>query len=203
VFALPGYEVLYASPVWAEIWGRPIEALLRDPQTWLRTIHADDQPQALAGRAAVEGGEPATQGLRVVRPDGAIRWVRERLFPVKDPDGRVYRVVGLVEDVTDLRRTEEQFRQAQRMEAVGRLAGGVAHDFNNILTAILGYADLVVADLGPSHPSGPDVEEIRKAGQSAVRLTRQLLAFSRRQILQTQIVDPTTCCAGCTRSCGG
>src|SRR5690242_10657962 len=75
------------------------------------------------------------------------------------------------------------------MEAVGRLAGGVAHDFNNLLTAILGYSELVLQDLGPDHPSASDVNEIRTAGQSAENLTRQLLAFSRKQILQPQTLD--------------
>jgi len=189
VVELPTYTPLYVSPMWAEIWGRSIDNLRRDPLLWLETIHPEDQPQVRTARQAIERGEPMASVFRVVRPDHTTRWVRARMFPVFDAPGHPYRVAGLIEDITEARRTEEQFRQAQRMEAVGRLAGGIAHDFNNLLTAILGYADLGLTDLGASHPVARDLLEIRKAGQSAERLTRHLLAFSRRQVLQPRILD--------------
>jgi signal transduction histidine kinase len=88
-----------------------------------------------------------------------------------------------------LRQREDQLRQAQKMEAVGRLAGGVAHDFNNLLTGILGYADLVLRELPPDHPNRDDIEGIRRAGRSASALTRELLAFSRKQVLQPVVMD--------------
>ena len=121
----------------------------RDPRLWFEAVHADDREAVTAAQHTLERGTPASTIFRVVHTDGTLRWVRSRMFPVQDADGRVYRLVGLVEDITEMRRTEEQLRHAQKMEAVGRLAGGIAHDFNNLLTAILGYSDFALEDLAP------------------------------------------------------
>ncbi|HEV8395751.1 MAG TPA: PAS domain S-box protein, partial [Vicinamibacterales bacterium] len=189
IVELDGFRPLYLSRMWEEIWGRPLEEAYRDPMAWVRAVHPDDAAVVAETRHAIEKGEAIARTFRLVRPDGSIRWVRARAFPVYSVNHELYREVGLVEDITDLRRTEEQLLQAQKMEAIGRLAGGIAHDFNNLLTAILGYSELVLQDLGPDHASAVDVKEIRAAGQSAEGLTRQLLAFSRRQILQPQTLD--------------
>jgi nitrogen-specific signal transduction histidine kinase/CheY-like chemotaxis protein len=101
------------------------------------------------------------------------------------------RAVGISLDVTEQRLLEAQFQQAQKMEAVGRLAGGVAHDFNNLLTVMLGFCELLLKDLPESSPQRQDVEEIHKAGVSAAGLTRQLLAFSRRQLVTPRLISLT------------
>ncbi len=102
---------------------------------------------------------------------------------------QLVRVWGTQRDVTEQRHLEEQFRQAQKMEAVGQLAGGIAHDFNNLLTAILGNTQLLLRELPPGDSMRGDVEEIRKASERAASLTRQLLAYSRRQMLQPEVLD--------------
>src|SRR5881409_1046993 len=104
-------------------------------------------------------------------------------------DGHLVRVWGTQRDVTEQRHLEEQFRQSQKMEAVGQLAGGIAHDFNNLLTAILGNTQLLLRELPPGDAKRGDVEEIRKASERAASLTRQLLAYSRRQMLQPEVLD--------------
>ena len=120
---------------------------------------------------------------------GQKRWLHTIKRPIVGPDGRADQVLGVSTDITGLRLLEEQLAQAQKMEAVGRLAGGVAHDFNNLLTVILGSVDMLLDTLEPGHPGQPHGEEIRRAGERAAMLTRQLLAFSRRQLLQPGVLD--------------
>jgi len=106
----------------------------------------------------------------------------------RDAQGQIVGLIGVARDVTDQKRLEEQFRQAQKMEAIGRLAGGIAHDFNNLLTVINGYGDLVFSQLAPGDPNRELLAEVLKSSERATHLTRQLLAFSRKQMLQPQVV---------------
>ena len=112
-----------------------------------------------------------------------------RAVPILDENGTVVSVVEVGRDITEMKRMEERLLQSHKMEAVGRLAGGVAHDFNNLLTVITGFGDLLLSRMEKDDPRRKEAEEIRKAGDRAAALTRQLLAFSRRQVLQPEVVD--------------
>ncbi len=128
--------------------------------------------------------------MGVHRPDGTLCWISVNSQPLQAPgEDRPQGVVASFTDITERRRLEEQFRQAQKMETAGRLAGGIAHDFNNLLTAILGFTDFLLSDLPAGDPHRGDVEEIRRAATRAANLTRQLLAFSRRQVLRPKVLD--------------
>jgi signal transduction histidine kinase/ActR/RegA family two-component response regulator len=124
-----------------------------------------------------------------VRPDGSERVVHERARPEFDEAGRPARLVGTVQDITERKLLESQLRLAQKMEAVGRLAGGVAHDFNNILTVILGYTEVVLSSPELSPRLATQLKKIATAAERASSLTRQLIAFGRRQVMQPKALD--------------
>jgi two-component system, cell cycle sensor histidine kinase and response regulator CckA len=140
------------------------------------------------GKAMRSGGDFSTQH-RSIWPDGTVRWLSGAGRVLLGAHGEPVRAVGIAQDVTERHTLEEQYQQAQKMEAVGRLAGGVAHDFNNLLTVILGYCELLLTDLDPDDPRHADMTEIQKAGVRAAGLTRQLLAFSRKQIVEPTRLD--------------
>jgi PAS domain S-box-containing protein len=192
-------RTIYVSPAFEQIYGRPVETLYGDASWFLSATHPEDLPTVVAAmRRAREGSEEQVE-FRVVRPDGSVRWVSARGFPVRDAAGEIYRVVGTSEDVTERRELEEQFRQAQKMEAVGRLAGGVAHDFNNLLTIIKGHAALMATEPPGTAWDRDSLEEIQRAASRAAELTNQLLAFSRKQMLRPRVLDLNAAVAGVQR----
>ena len=172
-------------------------ALNLDWEAFHAYIHPEDRRIAVeAFREALEHpGRKVACEYRLVRPAGEVRWLHS-VGTVQPGPGPRYQIFGFSEDITERHNAaqerallEAQLMQAQKMETVGRLAGGVAHDFNNLLTAILGNLELAGLELAGDHPVTPRLGEIRKAADSAAALTRQLLAFSRKQIIAPELLD--------------
>jgi len=144
----------------------------------------DDREVMLSGRPKLIAEEPVTNPS-----SQETRWFQTIKVPLRVREDGSSTLLGVATEITERKRLEEQLMQSQKMEAVGQLAGGVAHDFNNILTAIVGYSDLLAAELSGSPRHLDDLEEIRKAARRAAALTRQLLAFSRKQVLEPRVID--------------
>jgi PAS domain S-box-containing protein len=143
-------------------------------------------------QACLTDGEPFDLEAQMTTAKNRTIWVRIIAQPERDASGAIVRIVGATQDITARRQLEEQFRQAQKMEAVGRLAGGIAHDFNNLLSVVLSYSSLILGDLDANSAIGADIREIARAGERAGELTQQLLAFSRQQVLQPRVCDWNT-----------
>ena len=170
---------------------------------WLQAIHPEDREVTAASwRRAVERKEAYYAEYRLKTRDGQYRRVMARAVPVVDAEGGL-EWVGACTDVEDERRAADHLRQAQRIEAVGNLAGGVAHEVNNMMTAVIGFGGFVLKRLREDHPSRPDVTEMVKAANRAAGVTRQLLAFTRQQVLQPSVLDINTVVTELTRMLGG
>jgi PAS domain S-box-containing protein len=161
-----------------------------------KILHPDDWGLLKeAIEKSTKDGDDFDLNFRILHSEG-VRWMHAKGYVELNENGETARIFGTAQNITKvklaheaLQNSEEQFQQAQKMESVGRLAGGVAHDFNNILTGINGYAEMIMESLKPDDPLYADVKEIHNCGQRAADLTYQLLAFSRKQIIDPKVVN--------------
>jgi len=190
-------EVQYVSPAFEQIWGRPVETLYANPHQWADYILPEDRERVLAAFVDLTGDAPSLDiEYRILRPHGEVRWVRVRGFQVRDATKKLIRHIGIVADITERKRLETHLIQSQKMETVGKLAGGIAHEFNSILTTIIGQSEMLLNDLPAVSPLAKNAIQITKSANRAATLTRQLLAFGRKQFLQPEVLDLNAVIAG-------
>lgn len=171
-------RMLYVSPAFAAVWARPCESLYSSPQLWRETIHPEDREQVIEASETKQKRGDYDETYRIVRPDGTVRWIRDRAYPVRSTGGEIYRVVGIAEDITERKTMEAQFLQAQRMETVGRLAGGVAHDINNILAPVVMAVSLLRMGMDQAE-TDKTLNMIEASAQRGANVAKQLLLFRR------------------------
>jgi PAS domain S-box-containing protein len=190
-------ENVASQRIWGLRQGSSIDQLNTLNARWTSTGEAVQPGDWGIVRTLASGVSSADEEVTIDAPDGSRRTILNSAVAIRDAEGKAVGAMNLSEDVTEKRaneaaalRLQEMGRRTEKMDAIGRLAGGIAHDFNNLLTGILSYSELVLQELRPSDPIRGDVEQIQHAGQRAAGLTRQLLAFSRRQVLQPRVVSP-------------
>ncbi len=187
---VPSLRITFVSRQMEAILGFPMEKWLQEADFWVQHVHPEDREHVIERcRKAISEGRDYSFRYRAITANGKTIWLQDIVRVVRDGRGKIRQLRGVMVDITDHQHLEEEFRQAQKMEAVGRLAGGVAHDFNNLLTIICGYAQLAQDFLGPDSQLHSYMDEILRAGERATALVRRLLAFTRRQSMEPQVLD--------------
>jgi PAS domain S-box-containing protein len=181
--------LLQISPACLELYGHPPEAFYKNPMLWFEVIHSEDKPRIEADYSRLSKGNPMHWECRIVKPDGEIRWIDTKSNPMLDESGKVIRVDGIVTDITDRRKLQGQLLRAQRLESIGMLASGVAHDLNNVLSPILIALDI----LGRRHKDQLD-QKILKTLESSVQrgagIVKQVLTFARGLEGECTLLEP-------------
>jgi len=186
-----GGNIEYTNPKFTEVTGYTREeATGKNP----RILKSGEHPPELYKQLwdTITSGKEWRGEFQNKRKDGELYWENASISPIKNTEEVITHFIGVKEDITERKCLEKQLIQAQKMEAIGNLAGGVAHDFNNLLGVIIGYSDFLLTKIDKQDKTSEFIEEIKKAGQRAASLTDQLLAFSRRQVLQPEVLEINT-----------
>jgi PAS domain S-box-containing protein len=182
-------QVLYVSPRYEQVWGRPCSELYKTPQAWIEAVHPEERERVLAAFNVNLAGGRYSEEYRIIRPDGSVRWILDRGFPVQGEKPGSRRMVGIAEDITERKQAEEKFLRAQRVETIGTLTGGIAHDLNNILAPIMMSAPLLRQELEPEEMEKL-LNTIETCAQRGANLVRQLLSFGRGAEGRQKTVHP-------------
>ena len=173
-------QMIYVSPAYERLWGRPRALLYAAPRSWLECVHPVDRERVREAALSQQSSGCYDVEYRIIRPDGEVRWIRDRAFPLFDRNGAVHRIAGVASDITEHRQLVQRLEDAEMLGAVGRLARSIAHDFNNMLAVVALNATDLVSD--PACPDGfrEPLGAIMEATESAGALTRHLTAFASR-----------------------
>jgi len=184
----PEGRIEYVNPAFEELTEYTVAEVIGNTPRILKSGRQDPAFYTALWET-IQSGRPFRGTLINRKKSGKLYYEEKTITPVKDRQGKITNFISTGKDITDRMELEERLLQAQKLEAVGRLAGGVAHDFNNLLTAVIGYGELLASRLGSEDPLGQMAQEIIRGGQRGAALARQLLAFSRKQVLRPRVID--------------
>ncbi len=191
VYGIAEERLLYVSPTYEDLWGHPVQSLLDRPLEWVEAVHPDDQPRVHAAHIEKLESGMFDQVYRIIRPDGAVRWIWDRGFPVRDATGHVYRIAGLAEDITTRKLAEDQLRRQQvelaktsRLSLAVEMASSLAHEINQPLAAIVAYAQACLSLLRQDRTDPREltsvIEEVVNQGLRAGGIIRHLRELVRK-----------------------
>lgn len=173
-----GGEMIYVSPAYETIWHRTCASLYADPHSWQEAVHPDDRERVARAASLKRTRGEYDERFRILRPDGSLRWIHDRAFPVRDSHGNVLRIVGTAEDITESKQVEAQLLRSQRMESIGTLAGGIAHDLNNVLTPIM--MSIEILKLQETNAKRLEIlSSIEGSARRGADMVQQVLSFAR------------------------
>jgi two-component system, cell cycle sensor histidine kinase and response regulator CckA len=181
-------HMLYISPGYERIWGRSCASLYADPRSFIEAIHPDDRARVIDDLLVQRDGLPFDHEYRIVRPDGAVLWIWDRGFPVRNPDGAVDRYIGVAQDISARKITETALRRQETLEAIGHMTGGLAHDFNNVLGVVVGHLDLISLATRDNPVVRESVNGAVDAALRGARLARRLLALARHEPVKRRVL---------------
>lgn len=174
-------RMLYISPAYERIWGRSCQSLYDSPKSFIDAIYEADRDRIIEDLRVQRNGSPLDHEYRVMRPDGSIVWIWDRGFPVFRADGSVDRYIGVAQDISERKAVEAAARRQETLDAIGHMAGGLAHDFNNVLGMVIGHLDLLALSLPGDWPQRESLDSALDAAMRGERLARRLLALARSE----------------------
>ncbi len=176
-------QLQYISPAYENVWCRTCKSLYENPKSWMDSIHQDDLDKVTAAlEGHIRGKTDFAEEYRIIRPDGSERWIRDRAFSVKTPTGMIDHIIGIAEDITEHKKMEATLLQSEKLNSLGTITAGVAHEFNNILAVIMGSAEVLEGCSNDDKALKNGLEAIIKASEDGAEIVKSMLTFAKSEL---------------------